>query len=402
MSIKLREGIGTLRFAWPIAVFSQRWLGVCQQKEILPLAKATNHRPPGKRQPEIDSVAEPSLGVSLLEKALATGKPGLTEFFVRHTIRESNYIAMIRSEGNGMPMPQSAAIQNKLNLTTSAWPARMCLFVLAIVLGWSFWPTFAELCQKWLHDPQYSHGLLVPGFALYLLWTRRDMLTAVGPPQVAAGLSCLALAVACRIVSGIFCFEWIDAVALLPCLAGIALLLGGKPALKCAWPAIAFLYFMIPMPYRVETALSAPLQRLATLGSAFLLKSLGQPAIAEGNTIMMNEIKLGVVEACSGLRMLVTFFTFSTGVAIIIRKPWLEKMCIVLSAIPIALITNILRITVTGLMYQSNRQFAQMFFHDLAGWFMMPVCLIFLGVELWILNRLILQDSVPRARLRLA
>jgi exosortase len=299
-------------------------------------------------------------------------------------------------------MAQSATISKPANASlSSSRPVRFCLIALAVVVGWTFWPTIAELCQKWLHDPQYSHGLLVPGFALYLLWTRRSILATNAAPQVAAGLVCLIIGMVCRIISGIFCFDWIDAVALLPCLLGITLLLGGKPALKCAWPAIAFLYFMIPMPYRVETALSAPLQKLATLGSVYLLQTLGQPAIAEGNTIMMNEIKLGVVEACSGMRMLVTFFTFSTGVAIIIRKPWLEKMCIVMSAIPIALVTNILRITATGLMYQNNRAFAQMFFHDLAGWFMMPVCLIFLGVELWMLNRLILQESAPKPRLQL-
>jgi len=301
-------------------------------------------------------------------------------------------------------MAQTAILPNTPVATgsDSVWPMRLCLVALLAVIAWTFWPTLAELCQKWLHDPQYSHGLLVPGFAIYLLWARRDLLRGAGAPQVAVGFACLGLAVVFRIISGIFCFEWIDAFALLPCLIGVALLLGGKPALRCAWPAIAFLYFMIPMPYRVETALSAPLQRLATLGSVFMLQSLGQPAIAEGNTIMMNDIKLGVVEACSGLRMLVTFFTFSTGVAIIIRKPWLEKTCIVLSAVPIALVTNILRITATGLMYQQNREFAHVFFHDLAGWFMMPVCLIFLAVELWMMNRLILQESTPRARLQLA
>jgi len=299
-------------------------------------------------------------------------------------------------------MVQPATVQNKLfEASSSVWPLRTCLLVIGLIVGWTFWPTIAELGQKWLHDPQYSHGLLVPAFAIYLLWTRRQMLAPVGPPDVAAGIACLLLAAVFRVISGIFCFEWIDAVALLPCLLGIALLLGGRSALKCSWPAIAFLYFMIPMPYRMETMLSGPLQRLATLGSAFLLQSLGQPAIAEGNTIMLNDIKLGVVEACSGLRMLVTFFTFSTGVAIVIRKPWLEKMCIVLSAIPIALVTNIIRITTTGLMYQTNRDFAQMFFHDLAGWFMMPVCLIFLGMELWLLNRLILHEGAPRARLQL-
>ena len=203
-------------------------------------------------------------------------------------------------------------------------------------------------------------------------------------------------------VSGIFCFTWIDAVALLPSLAAVALLVGGRAALRWSWPAIAFLFFMIPLPYQIEIALGRPLQRVATLGSAFMLQTLGQPAVAEGNTIMINDVKLGIVEACSGLRMLVTFFAFSTGVALLIRRPWLDKMCIVLSAIPIALLTNIIRITATGVMYQMNAEFAHTFFHDLAGWFMMPVCLAFLGTELWILNRLIsdVQPARPVLSLR--
>ncbi|MFL5340217.1 MAG: exosortase/archaeosortase family protein, partial [Gemmataceae bacterium] len=196
------------------------------------------------------------------------------------------------------------------------------------------------------------------------------------------------------VAGGTFCFTWIDAVGLMPALAAVALLVGGRAALRWSWPGIAFLFFMIPLPYQFEIALGAPLQRVATLGSAFMLQTLGQPAVPEGNTIMLNDVKLGIVEACSGLRMLVTFFAFSTGVAVLIRKPWLDRMCIVLSAIPIALLTNIIRITATGVMYQVNADFAHTFFHDLAGWFMMPVCLALLGTELWILNRLI-SDAQP-------
>jgi len=263
--------------------------------------------------------------------------------------------------------------------------------VLVAIALWTFWPTLAELGQKWLHDPQYSHGILVPFFAAYLLWARREYLRGSTAPVLLAGFGCLLLAAAGRVVSGILCFTWIDAIAILPCLIGLALLVGGRAALRWSWPAVAFLFFMIPLPYSVEIALGGPLQKVATLGSAFTLQALGQPALAEGNTIMLNDVKLGIVEACSGLRMLVTFFTFSTGMAMLIRKPWLEKMCIVLSAIPIALLTNIIRITATGVMYQNHREFAHMFFHDLAGWFMMPVCLGFLGIELWILNKLIID-----------
>jgi exosortase len=278
-----------------------------------------------------------------------------------------------------------AAPGNKLSLTLAA------LAGLAAVAAWTFWPTLSELSQKWFHDPQYSHGILVPFFAGYVLWARRELYRGDTSPQLLLGLGCLLIAGVCRVASGMFVFTWVDAIAILPCFFGLALLAGGRAALRWSWPAVAFLFFMIPLPYSVEIALGGPLQKVATLGSAFMLQALGQPAVAEGNTIMLNDVKLGIVEACSGLRMLVTFFTFSTGVAMLIRKPWLEKMCIVLSAIPIALLTNIIRITATGVMYQNHKEFAHMFFHDLAGWFMMPVCLAFLGLELWILNRLIIE-----------
>lgn len=270
------------------------------------------------------------------------------------------------------------------------------------VLVWAFWPTLQGLAHKWATDPGYSHGVLVPIFSAYLLWLRRDR-WQIGSPAWGWGLVALAVGLSLRLLGGTFIFFWFDAVALLPCLAAIVLCLGGRSAFRAAWPAIAFLFFMIPLPYKLETMLGAPLQTLASRGSTFLLQVLGQPAVREGNTIMIHDIKLGVVEACSGLRMLVTFFTFSTGVAMLSGKPALDRICIVLSAVPIALITNILRITATGVMYQTHPQFAQRFFHDWAGWFMMPVCLAMLGAELWILNRLVLEapGTTPRRKLAL-
>lgn len=285
----------------------------------------------------------------------------------------------------------------------SDFPSRngLAWLVSLMVLVWAFWPTFQGLAHKWATDPGYSHGFLVPLFSAYLLWLRRDGLRSEAPAW-GWGMVFLLAGLGLRLLGATFIFFWFDAVALLPCLAAITLSLGGRMMFRAAWPAIAFLFFMIPLPYQMETMLGAPLQTLASRGSTFLLQVLGQPAVRDGNTIMIHDIKLGVVEACSGLRMLVTFFTFSTGVAILSARPLLDRVCIVLSAVPIALITNMLRITATGVMYQTHPQFAQRFFHDWAGWFMMPVCLAMLGAELWILNRLVLEGQGPAPRRKLA
>jgi exosortase len=277
--------------------------------------------------------------------------------------------------------------------------APVALCVLAAT-AYAFWPTLARLYSKWIADPQYSHGLLVPLFAAGLLWTKRDRFPASARPAPLPGLALLALAVAGRVLGGVIYFEWLEAFSLLPFLAGLLLIFGGYSVVKWAGPAVAFLFFMIPMPYRVEIQLGAPLQRAATIASTYVLQTLGQPALADGNTILIKEFKLGIVEACSGLRMLVTFVTFSTAVCMVVQKPASDKLLILLSAIPIALVVNITRIVVTGWMYlHVDGQTAHLFFHDLAGWFMMPMALGLLWVELWVLRHLF-TDLPGRAAAR--
>src|SRR5262249_56384836 len=90
---------------------------------------------------------------------------------------------------------------------------------------------------------------------------------------------------------------------------------GGWSSCRWALPAVAFLAFMIPLPYRLEVMVADPLQRLATTTSTFALQTLGLPALAEGKVILLNEVKIGIVEACSGLRMMMIFFAISTAVA---------------------------------------------------------------------------------------
>src|SRR5262249_54091757 len=177
-----------------------------------------------------------------------------------------------------------------------------------------FLPTLSGLYSKWVNDPQYSHGLLVAPFAIGLLWSKRDRFPRDVRPAPLLGLVMLVVAVAGRVLGGVIYFAWLEAFSLLPFVAALLLIFGGFRVLRWALPAIAFLLFMIPMPYALEIQLGAPLQTVATIASTYVLQTLGQPALAEGNTILIKDFKLGIVEACSGLRMLVTFITFSTAV----------------------------------------------------------------------------------------
>ncbi len=123
-----------------------------------------------------------------------------------------------------------------------------------------------------------------------------------------------------------------------------------------------------------------------------MLQTLGIAAYAEGNVIVMGEIHIGVVEACSGLSMLMIFFALSTAVTLLSRRSPLERTVIFLSAVPIALAANILRIVATAILHKvAGRELADLVFHDLAGWLMMPLAL---GM-LWLLIRLLDWLLVP-------
>jgi len=266
----------------------------------------------------------------------------------------------------------------------------------AITLGtlWSYWSTLAIMANKWAHDPQYSHGYLVPLFALALLWMRRDLLDTTKLKPCWWGLPIVLVSIAIRLIAAQYYFEWFDFISLVPCIFGLCLLIGGWHAVRWAWPAIGFLLFMIPLPYSLEVMMRAPLRRVGTIVSTFLMQTLGLPALAEGFVIVVGDHDIGVAEACSGLRMLMIFFALSTAVALVSEKPLWEKIVIVLSAGPIALISNILRITVTGILYATvSSEIAELVFHDLAGWLMMPLGVALLWLELWLLSRIFVVEE---------
>lgn len=268
----------------------------------------------------------------------------------------------------------------------------------AVVVLWAYWPTFMTLWNTWSANPQYSHGYLVPLFAAVLLWFRKEYLPALPLTPSWWGLAVVGLAFLMRLGGAFLYFEWLEEVSLLPCLAGLVLMVGGWPALRWAWPGIGFLIFMVPLPHRLEAWLPNQLQTIATRASTFTMQTLGLPAFSEGNTIMLNETRIGVVEACSGLSMLMIFIALSTAVAFVIKRPAWEKVLILLSAIPIALIANVTRITVTGILYEtSDPKVAEMVFHDLAGWLMMPLALGVLWLELKLLGRLLVEPAPIRA-----
>jgi exosortase len=244
--------------------------------------------------------------------------------------------------------------------------------------------------KKWLDDPQYSHGYLVPAFALVLIYFRRKKHAVdetksnwLWIPWIFGGLGL-------RFIAAFFYFQWLESASFVVCLAGIVALAGGRQWLRWAGPSLAFLLFMIPLPYSVETAFAQPLQRLATNAGVCVIRTAGFPALGQGNIIVLPGGRLGVEQACSGLSMLLVFLALSTAVIVVTHRPLLDKLVILASALPIAIIANVARIAATGVVQEIyGRDTAQLLFHDCAGFLMMPVALGFLALELLLLARLL-------------
>lgn len=272
-------------------------------------------------------------------------------------------------------------------------PMGVSLGILAACALWSCWPTLAEMTSRWSVDPTYSHGYLVPLVAAAILWVKREQRPRSVRPAW-WGLGLVALGVAMQLVGARYYIRWLSGVSLVAYLGGATALAGGWPLLRWAAPAVGFLVFMVPLPYRVDMMMQGPLRKVSTRCSGFALQTLGLPAVVEGNIILLDDVELGVVDACSGLKMFLIFFCITTAVALLLRRPLADRLLILLSTAPIAIACNVARITLTGVMHEvAGRELADLVFHDLAGWLMMPMALALLWVEVKLLDVLLVDDG---------
>jgi exosortase len=274
------------------------------------------------------------------------------------------------------------------------------MLALVGVLTFVYAGLFQYSFKQWL-KPDYSHGFLVPLFAIYLAWHWREW----APERIRwpepwglaflAGGAGLFVAVSQLNIAK----EWLQGFSFVLCLCGATLLLGGWKTLRWLWPSLAFLLFMFPLPYKVEIALGWQLQKVAAIASEFALQTIGYPTYREGIVLYVKDHALGVEQACSGLSMLLTFIALSTGMALLVKRPWLDRVLILLSAVPVAVLSNVLRIALTGVLYnEAGKELGDRVFHDFAGWMMMPLALLILWLELKVLDWVFVDEGGQASR----
>lgn len=262
-------------------------------------------------------------------------------------------------------------------LGAAGWTLRpwVGLGLLGLLLGWSYWPVLHELITFWLRNQDYSVGGLVAPTAAVLVWQRRATLRDLPMRPAWTGAAWLVAAELLRVGGAWFGSSTAERYALVLAIVGCLLLaFGSQIVWRLRW-VLAFCVLMIPLPARLHELVALPLQNLATTSAAFGLESLGFFVQQEGNVLLLGEqTRVAVAEACSGLRMLTAFVYVAAVLALTIERPMWQRVTVLLASVPIAVLSNSLRVIVTVLFlhFSPSEQLSESF-HDLAGLAMMPV-----------------------------
>jgi exosortase len=248
-------------------------------------------------------------------------------------------------------------------------------------------PVLRALVRQWNNDPDMGHGFFVPLIAGYIIWQRREELAAISPEPNWWGLVVVALG-GFQLVLGTLGAElFTTRMSFVVTLIGVVWTLGGNVMLrKLAFP-LFLLFFMLPIPAVIYSAATFKLQILASQLADGALTVLNVPVLREGNVLELPNQRLSVVDACSGIRSLLslTFLSLVYGY-FFERKTWI-RVVLFFSTIPIAIVANASRVTITGVITQVKPELAEGFFHEAEGWVIFMVALVILIVWHQILVR---------------
>lgn len=244
-------------------------------------------------------------------------------------------------------------------------------FQLTLLLGIFtilFFQTITHMVSDWSNDPNFSHGFLVPLIAGYLAWFNKEKLAALEVKSSKAGLVVIVFGMATHLAGNIGAELFTMRVSIIITLYGIVLYFFGLAAIRVVTIPIAYLLFMVPIPSIIWNKLAFPLQMFAASLTADVVMILGIPIFREGNILHLSNTTLQVIDACSGLRSLTSLLALSAAFAYISTFGNFCKIILFLSAIPVAVLVNILRLTVTAIMaVYIGPQTAEGFLHEMSG-----------------------------------
>jgi len=267
----------------------------------------------------------------------------------------------------------------QMDSRTGSLPLPVWVWFAALLLA-CYAPVLWRLVLQWNTDPDMGHGFFVPIVAGFIAWQKRDRLRTLPMTFDWRGLAVVLYAGLQLYIATLGAELFLARTAFVISIIGIILLLCGTAWLRALAFPLFLLFFMIPIPTVVYNSITFPLQLLASRVSTDALSLMQIPVLREGNVLELAEQKLSVVEACSGIRSLLslTFLSLVYGY-FFENKRWM-RVLLFAATIPIAIVANASRVTLTGILTEYKPEYAEGFFHTASGWVIFMVALTILVV----------------------
>jgi exosortase len=258
----------------------------------------------------------------------------------------------------------------------SSWLDWTPYLAVAALLVAIYYRVTIKLVHDWYTIPDYSHGFLVPFFAVFLIWDKRKYLSTVPVRQTWSGIALVIFSIVVLIL-GVYGVElFTSRISFVLMLTGLIWTFFGLAMVRALRFPLLVLILAIPFPAILFNQITFPLQLLASRIASDILPLLGVPTLHEGNVIELPVMKLEVAEACSGIRSLMSLFTLAVFYGYFLERTTRRRIILALASIPIAVTANVARIVGTGLCVQYwDPDKALGFFHEFSGWVMFVISL---------------------------
>jgi exosortase len=243
------------------------------------------------------------------------------------------------------------------------------------------------LVLQWWTDADYGHGLFVPLFSGYILWRERERWTRIEIKPTNFGFVVMIGAIGLLLLGSLGAEMFISRFSLLVLLVGIILFLGGWRMLRAVSFPLGYLMWMIPIPVIIYNQITFPLQLIASRLATSCLELAQVPVLRDGNILILSNYSLEVVEACSGIRSLVTLMALAVAYGYLVSpRRWVRYVLAALM-VPIAVLTNAIRIMGAGILARHfGPAAAEGFLHEFSGWAIFLVALLLMFGSYWVLR----------------
>jgi exosortase len=266
--------------------------------------------------------------------------------------------------------------------------------LIAGLVGALYGPVLVHMVIQWWQDPDYSHGFVIPIFVGYLLYLRRNELRQISVEPDNFGYLLMLTAIAFLLAGTLGAELFVSRSSLLILLAGMILFFAGWKMLRAVAFPLLFLGLMIPLPALIYNQVTFPLQLLASRLASNCIELLGVPVLREGNVLVLPNYSLEVVEACSGIRSLMSLIALAVAYGYFVERRLWARIALVVLMLPIAVASNALRVVGAGVLtYFWGPHSAEGFFHLFQGWLIFVSAVAGMLLVHWLLSR-----SIPFGR----